>query len=166
MAANIEQRNGQFSFIENGSKERAWHRLGQVYDRPLTVVEAIEGCNANFEVGLQPVIAATPQLEGLLNGSMAINFEDTQLIDGKQFVSVEMLKSLVVEGRKATMRYDYNEPLAIVSDSYGVVQYQKAFEFIDLLTTGKIGGDVPTIECAGLLGAHGAPENSLSKGSR
>lgn len=63
-------------------------------------------------------------------------------MDGRQFVSVEMLKSLIVEGRKATMRYDYNEPLTIVSDSYGVVQYQKAFEFIDLLTTGKIDGDI------------------------
>ena len=156
MAANIEERNGQFSFVENGKKERAWHRLGRVYDQPLTVKEAIEGCNANFEVGLQPVIAATPQLEGLLNGSMAINSEDTQIVDGRQFVSVEMLKSLIVEGRKATMRYDYNEPLAIVSDSYGVVQYQKAFEFIDLLTTGKINGDIPTIECAGLLGTNGS----------
>ena len=156
MAANIEERNGQFSFVENGKKERAWHRLGRVYDRPLTVKEAIEGCNANFEVGLQPVIAANPQLESLLDGNMAINSEDTQIVNGRQFVSVEMLKSLIVGGRKATMRYDYNEPLAIVSDSYGVVQYQKAFEFIDLLTTGKLGGDIPTIECAGLLGTNGS----------
>ena len=39
MAANIEERNGQFSFVENGKKERAWHRLGRVYDQPLTVIE-------------------------------------------------------------------------------------------------------------------------------
>lgn len=156
MAANINiNKLGVASFVENGAKERAWHRLGTVYDRPITVTEAIEGCNAGFEVGLQPVIAASPKLEDLLNGGFAIDSEDTLHVNGKQFVSVDMLNELVVHGRKATMRYDENKPLAVVSDSYGVVQYQKAFEFIDLLTTGKLGGDTPTIECAGLLGENG-----------
>lgn len=156
MSANINfTREGIASYVENGKKERAWHRLGQVYDRPLTVVEAIEGCNANFEVGLQPVIAATPQLESLINGGVSLDTDTTKIINGKQFISVDMLKDLIIEGRKATMRYDYNQPLAVVSDQYGVVQYQKAFEFVDLITTGKLGGDVPTIECAGLLGENG-----------
>jgi phage/plasmid-like protein (TIGR03299 family) len=160
MAANIEIRTigGRevASFVENGKKERAWHRLGQVYDRPLTVVEAINGCHADFEVGLQPIIAATPQLENLLNGGMSLDSDMTKVFEGKQFVSIDMLKDLIIKGRKATMRYDYNEPLAVVSDQYGVVQYQKAFEFVDLLTTGKIDGETPTIECAGLLGQNGS----------
>lgn len=156
MSANINfNREGIASYVENGRKERAWHRLGKVYDRPLTVIEAIEGCNADFEVGLQPVIAANPQLETLINGGMAIDSDSTKIIDGRQFVSVDMLKDLIIEGRKATMRYDYNKPLAVVSDQYGVVQYQKAFEFVDLITTGQLGGDTPTIECAGLLGENG-----------
>ena len=155
MAANIEERNGRYSFVENGSEERAWHRLGMVYDRPLTVVEAIEGCRANFEVGLQPVIAADPKLETMLNGSLALDSENTKIVDGKQFVSVDMLRNLIIEGRKATMRYDLNTPLAIVSDAYGVVQYQKAFEFVDVLTSGKLGGETPVIESAGLLGSNG-----------
>jgi phage/plasmid-like protein (TIGR03299 family) len=156
MSANINfNREGIASYVENGRKERAWHRLGKVYDRPITVIEAIEGCNADFEVGLQPVIAANPQLETLINGGMAIDSDSTKIIDGRQFVSVDMLKGLIIEGRKATMRYDYNKPLAVVSDQYGVVQYQKAFEFVDLITTGQLGGDTPTIECAGLLGENG-----------
>lgn len=155
MAANIEERNGKFSFVENGRKERAWHGLGTPFDRPLTVIEAIKAIPADFEVGLQPVIAASPRLENLLNGNKSIDSNDTHLVDGRQFVSIDLLKSLIVEGRKATMRYDVDEPLAIVSDSYGVVQYQKAFEFIDIITSGKLDGETPVIECAGLLGEHG-----------
>ena len=156
MAANIEEReNGRYSFVENGSDGRAWHGLGMVYDRPLTTIEAIKGCFADFEVGLQPVIATNPQLENVLNGVLPIMSDYFKSFDGKSFVSVDMLKSLIVEGKMATMRYDRNEPLAIVSDSYGVVQYAKAFEFIDILTSGKLGGDTPIIDCAGLLGQHG-----------
>ena len=42
MAHNIEINNGVASFAENGRKERAWHKLGQVFDRPMTVKEALE----------------------------------------------------------------------------------------------------------------------------
>ena len=96
MSANINfNREGIASYVENGKKDRAWHRLGQVYDRPLTVIEAIKGCNADFEVGLQPVIAATPQLETLINGCLSLDSETTKVINGKQFISVDMLKDLL-----------------------------------------------------------------------
>lgn len=155
MAHNIEIRQigteTKESFV---STEPAWHNLGTIYDKPLTALEAIKGCNADYEVGLQTIIATTPQLETIVNGGFSLNNDDIQLINGKEFVSVEMLKSLIIPDYKATMRLDYNETLGIVSDKYGVVQNAKAFEFIDLLTTGKLGGDIPTIECAGVLG-HG-----------
>ena len=50
------------------------------------------------------------------------------------------------------MREDYNECLGVVSDTYGIVQNAEAFHFIDVLTSGKFGGNAPTIDCAGVLG--------------
>ena len=61
MAHNLEIRNGIASYVENGRKERAWHGLGQVFDGPLTVKEALEQSHANYRVELQPVMAITPQ---------------------------------------------------------------------------------------------------------
>lgn len=142
MAANIEIRtiNGVevASYIENGRKERAWHELGTPYDGPLTAAEAIAGCHADFEVGLQPIIGVTPEL--------------LEMINQGQFLNGSMLKDLIIEGTKATMRLDHNETLGIVSDRYGVVQNKHAFDFIDMLTTGELGGETPTIETAGVLG--------------
>lgn len=140
MAANIEFNTNfnRYSFVENGSVETAWHGLGQVYDRPLTAVEALEGCNANFEVGLQPIVALTPELvEVIENGGM---------------LSSAVLKNLIIDNRCATMRLDENKTLGVVSSSYGVVQNKHAFDFIDMLTTGELGGETPVIESAGLLG--------------
>lgn len=158
MPHNIEIRqvNGveTASFVENARQERAWHGLGQTYDRPLSVIEAIEGCRANFNVGLQPIIGVSPQLENAINGNFVVGDDAFKMIDGKQFVDANMLRDLIIEGRKSTMRLDLNETLGVVSDSYGVVQYKEAFDFIDLMTTGELGGETPTIESAGLLG-HG-----------
>lgn len=142
MSANIEIRtvNGvqTASYIENGRKERAWHGLGTVYDRPLTALEALQGAHADFEVGLQPMVGVTPDL---LN-----------MIEKGVFINASILRDMLIDGHKATMRLDHNEVLGVVSDSYGVVQNKHAFDFVDMLTTGQLGGETPTIECAGLLG--------------
>lgn len=142
MAANIEIRTigGKeiASFVENAKQERAWHKLGEVYDRPLTAIEALQGAHADFEVGLQPIVSLTPEI--------------VSLIERGESIDSQMLAKQIIEGQRATMRLDYNETLGIVSESYGVVQNKHAFDFIDLLTTGELGGDTPTIECAGLLG--------------
>lgn len=142
MAANIEIRtiNGveTASYIENGAKQRAWHGLGQVYDRPLTALEALTGAHADFEVGLQPILGVTPQLMAQ--------------IENGDFISAALLKDMIIENRKATMRLDHNEVLGVVGQGYGVVQNKHAFDFVDMLTTGELGGETPTIECAGMLG--------------
>lgn len=138
MAANIEINNGVASFAENGRKERAWHRLGQVFDRPMTVKEALEASHADYSVSLQDVAMITPEIAlAMSNGS----------------VPTDLLLGALVSGKKATMRTDKNKALGIVSSSYGVVQNLDAFTFIDTLCTGQVGGDhVPVIECAGVLG--------------
>ena len=144
MAANIEIRkiNGAevASYVENGKKERAWHRLGQVYDGQISVKEALELCNAGYQVEKRNVYALTPALSDLLAQGGTVDVE--QLSD--------MMLDALIEGRKATMRMDLDRPLGIVSDNYGIVQNEQAFQFIDTLCSGGTGS--PVIECAGVLG--------------
>lgn len=141
MAHDIEINNGVASYAENGKKERAWHYLGQVFDRPMTVKEALEASHADYSVELQPVVALTPAIkEAMANGT----------------VDSDLLLEAMMSGRKATMRMDKSKPLGIVSDQYGIVQNIDAFKFIDTLCTGQTDSreDTPIIECAGVLG-HG-----------
>lgn len=140
MAANIEVVNGVASFAENGRKERAWHGLGQVVDEPMFVADALKLCHADFNVGLQPIIAVTDDLlSAIHNGDM---------IDGS------MLRDLFVEGRMATVRTDTNTALGLTSDSYGIVQNESAFQFVDMFCSGKFADrdNTPVIETCGVLG--------------
>lgn len=139
MAHNIEfnEERKSYSVI---STQPTWHHLenAKYYDKPLTTIEALEGCNADFEVEKQPIVALTPEL--------------VNMIENGQFVNASMLKELIIEGSKATMRLDNHNTLGIVSDKYGVVQNSQAFDFIDAFCTG--GSGAPCIESAGVLG-HG-----------
>ena len=141
MAANIEIRNGVASYVENGRKERAWHNLGQVYDGQISVKEALELSQADYQVEKQNVYALTPALQSLLAEGGMVDVEHLS----------DLMLDALVDGRKATMRMDIDKPLGIVSDNYGIVQNHQAFEFIDTLCTGGK-GDTPVIECAGVLG--------------
>lgn len=125
--------------------------IGTTFGEPVTAREALEKCGADFEVGLQPIIAANHQLASLLDGGMAIDGANTRLIDGQQFVSIDMLREGLIDDYRATMRMDNENPLGIVSDSYGVVQNQHAFDFLDLLTTGELDGEQALITSAGSL---------------
>ena len=140
MAANIEERNGVYSFVENGKKERAWHGLGKVYDRPLTTIEALNESGANFKVEKRPIYYTTQDLSEFINRGQGLTPEEL----------ASLFKQ--VDNRKANVRTDYNECLGVVSDSYGVVQNADAFSFIDTLCSGNIGGTTPIIETAGVLG--------------
>ena len=135
MAHMIEVRNGVASFVENGRKERAWHGLGQVFDGQLTVKEALELSHADYQVEMKDVFAVTPAIQAAMEQGT---------------VSTDLILDALVSNRKATMRMDLNKPLGVVSDNYGIVQNQQAFEFIDNLCTGGTGA--PVIECAGVLG--------------
>lgn len=138
MGHNIEIRNGNASFIENGRKHRAWHRLGTVYDRPLTVKEALHGCHADYRVALQPLVALTPDIQREM---------DTGSVMALQ------LNNAVVSKYMATMRLDTHKILGIVTEHYGIVQNEDAFKFIDMMVTGKMAdtAHTPVIETAGVL---------------
>lgn len=144
MSANIEVRkvNGVeiASYVENGKKERAWHKLGQVYDGQISVKEALELSHADYQVEKRNVYALTPALSELLAQGGTIEVEKLS----------DMMLDALVENRKATMRMDLDKPLGIVSDNYGIVQNEQAFQFIDTLCSGGTGA--PVIECAAVLG--------------
>lgn len=139
MAHKLEIIGNVASYVENGRKERAWHRLGQVFDGPMTVEQALELSHADYNVQLQPIVALTPDIQKAM--------ETGEMIDS------DLLLSLVIPNRKATMRMDKEKSLGVVSDSYGVVQNADAFRFIDTLCSGETGNKhTPVIETAGVLG--------------
>lgn len=139
MSHCIEIRNGKASFIENGRKARAWHRLGTVYDRPLTVREALHGCHADYKVALQPLAMITPDIKREMDYGSVMALQ---------------LNNAIVPKYMATIRLDTHQFLGIVTENYGVVQNEDAFKFIDTLVTGKMADDehTPVIETAGVLG--------------
>ena len=146
MASMIEERmiDGVMvsSFAENGAKERAWHGLGEVFNQPMMVDEAIKACHADFNVEKAPIVALTNELrEAMENGKT---------------IDASMLKNALISTHCATMRTDYNEVLGVVSDSYGIVQNADAFKFIDTLCSGSLSDKehTPIIEACGVLG-HG-----------
>lgn len=140
MAHGLEERNGKFSFAENGSRQRAWHGLGEVVNEPMFVADALKLCRADYQVKLQPVVALTDELVNAMeNGT---------------FINAAMLKECLVDKMKATVRTDLNKSLGIVSDGYGTVQNEDAFKFVDMLCSGLDANrtEKPTIECCGVLG--------------
>lgn len=140
MAHNIEIINGVASFAENGSKHRAWHGLGQVFDRPMFIKEALEASHANYDVKLQPIVA--------------LNDDIIRAMENGEDISSDMLLSLIIPNTKATMRTDNEKTLGIVSDKYGVVQNETAFQFVDMFCSG-MGAERtenPIIETCGVLG--------------
>lgn len=144
MAHNIEIRNINgvevASFAENGSRERAWHGLGQVVDEPMFVADALKLCHADYNVKLQPVVALSDEIVAAMENG--------------QMIEADKLLSLIIPNKRATMRLDTNKALGITSDSYGIVQNEFAFKFVDMLCSGMdaMRDSKPTIECCGVLG--------------
>ncbi len=140
MAHNLEMTNGTASFAESGLRERAWHRLGRVFDRPMTVREALEASHADYRVELADVFMMTPDIVKVV----------AERSDGS--VPCDLLIDAVIKGKKATVRTDKNKALGIVGDTYGIVQNEEAFTFIDTICSGGVADHAPVIECAGVLG--------------
>jgi phage/plasmid-like protein (TIGR03299 family) len=140
MPANIEMVNGVASFAENGKRERAWHGLGQVVNEPMFVKDALKLCHADFNVGLQKVVALSEELQNAM--------------DNGEFINAAMLRDLLIDNTMATMRLDTNKSLGIVSDKYGIVQNEDAFKFVDMFCSGKFANrdNTPVIETCGVLG--------------
>lgn len=141
MAANIEIRNGVASFAENVKSGIAWHGLGEKVEGAMTAIEALTKSHADFEVEGKDIFFMTKELSNLLASGESITPQQLR----------ETLR--LIEGKKANVRTDVEECLGVVGDGYGIVQNKHAFDFVDMLTTGKLGDtNIPTFETAGVLG--------------
>lgn len=140
MSAMIEITERGASFAENGKRERAWHGLGQVVDEPMFVKDALKLCHADYNVGLQPIVALSDELKDAM--------------DNGKMIDASILRDLLVDGKMATMRTDTNTALGLTSDSYGIVQNECAFQFVDMFCSGKFADrdNTPVIETCGVLG--------------
>lgn len=106
MAALIEERNGVASYAENGKKERAWHKLGQVFDGEMDIATALAASHADYTVDASPVYFN-------VNGKFEENPDYRHIY-----------------------RTDSNEVLGLVTKGYGIVQNSEAFEFVNNLCCG------------------------------
>lgn len=106
MAALIENRNGVASFAENGKKERAWHRLGQVFDGEMDVKTALAASHADYTVDKSPVYSN-------VSGEYVVNPDFYHIV-----------------------RTDTNQILGLVTKGYGIVQNEDAFDFVNNLCCG------------------------------
>lgn len=134
MAHEIEFKDNKYSYIENGKNGLAWHKLGTVYDRPLSAVEALEGCRANYDVGFRNIANLTKEQEECIRNGQPVKIDVSQL----------------VEGYRSVTREDEQRSLSIVKSRYEILQNKNAFEFVDFLTTGELGKKA-SIDAAGVL---------------
>lgn len=106
MAHLLEERNGEYSFAENGKKKRAWHGLGKVFDGDMDIYTALRACRADYTVDSTPVFYN-------VNGEFVENPDYRHIY-----------------------RTDNKEVLGLVTSGYGIVQNSEAFEFVNNLCCG------------------------------
>lgn len=117
-----------------------WRNLqgSKNFSTPVTIAEAIEQANTNYNVVGEPLVRMPQEiLNALINGEMP-NLDWFN-------------QNRIIETHKATVRDDADMTLGIVGQKYGIVQNEKAFEFIDFITGGSINGQRPIIETVGIL---------------
>lgn len=106
---------------------------------PVTIKEAVEEVGADYQVEKEHLVKV-PQ--SLIDSIMT----------GTPYAGLSLTKDDIITSHMATVRKDNNKTLGVVGSNYGVVQNSKAFEFIDIITSGQLGGNRPVIETAGILG--------------
>ena len=99
-----------------------------------------------------PVQRAWRDVKGCQNYSTPVPISQA-VAEGTDYTQFLDLKPKdIITSHMATVRDDNDITLGVVGSGYGVVQNAKAFEFIDIITSGRLGGDAPIIETAGVLG--------------
>lgn len=121
------------NIISNGS----WMTNAEVVDAPMTIEEALKGAQADFQVKGEDMYYLDKHIKDLI-------------AQGNDIPSWELIKYLKkVEGKQANVRTDTMQCLGVVSDNYGIVQNETAFNFVNLLCNGS--DDAPRIDSAGTL---------------
>lgn len=111
--------------------------FGTTFSDPnISIQQAFVEGNLNYNVVEQPLVRV-PQ-----------NVLDA-LVEGTPTLWTPTANDIITS-HKATLRDDYNRTLGIVGRDYGIVQNDKAFEFIDFIE--EVGGVRPQIVSVGALG--------------
>ena len=111
-------------------------------DCPVTVNEAIEAVGANYNVKKQSLLRVPDEVISAIAMGVVGDLDLTKYLTQEN----------IVDTHCATMIEENNHFLSVVGSKYGVVQNSKAFEFIDLMTSGTLGAEqTPVIETAGIL---------------
>lgn len=103
---------------------------------PVTINEAVDAIGANYNVEKQHLIRLSKSEFNAFQSGESLQLSAKQLI----------------HSHMATVLAESNTTLGVVGTGYGVVQNSKAFEFIDIITSGELGGEQKAvIETAGIL---------------
>jgi phage/plasmid-like protein (TIGR03299 family) len=136
----VSNNNENATIKVSAAQPVAWQGIQgcKSFSTPVTIKEAVEAVGADYNVEKQSLLRVSDEIATKIRNNEAFDLE----------VSANNL----IESHKATVRMDSNKTLGVVGADYGVVQNSKAFEFIDLMTSGTIGGEQrPIIETAGIL---------------
>lgn len=128
--------------LNTTANEVAWRNLGtqcRSFTTPVTINEAVEAIGADYNVKKETLVRVPDfVIDSIYNGTTE---------------NITLTKENIITSHMATIREDTNTTLGVVGSKYGVVQNNKAFEFIDLITSGELNGtQQPVIETAGILG--------------
>lgn len=93
----------------------AWHRLGMVFDEPMTAQAAVQAIGADYNYSLEPLVVALPQEGG---GRKPLNIKDKRAIV-----------------RPPAGDDSGYEVMGIVSPEYEIIQNMQFAEALDNLTT-------------------------------
>lgn len=112
----------------------------QNYPSAVSIKQAIEECGADFTVRKDTLVRLPQEaIKAIQEGTDYSQYLDLKPRD-------------IITSHMATVRDDSDITLGVVGSGYGVVQNSVAFDFIDIITSGRLGGDTPVIETAGVLG--------------
>lgn len=125
-------------------QELVWRTIKdcKTFNEKLTINEAIKAINADYTVEKQSLLRVPDEVISAISMGLVGDIDLTQYLT----------KDSIIPDKCATMIKETNQYINVLSDKYGVVQNSKAFEFIDLMTSGQLGGEqTPVIETAGIL---------------
>ena len=128
--------------LNTTANEVAWRNLGtrcRSFTTPVTINEAVQSIGADYNVKKETLVRVPDfVIDSIYNGTNE---------------NITLSKENIITSHMATIREDTNTTLGVVGSKYGVVQNNKAFEFIDIITSGELNGtQQPVIETAGILG--------------
>lgn len=137
--ANVNVMNNNFSMQREAQPSIFSAQFGAFNNKAherVTVEDAIKQAKADYKVSKKHIVALTDEQMAFLSAGEVISDFNPH--------------GNIITSHKATVREDTDKVLGIVGKDYGIVQNDKAFEFVNFLD--EVSGGDFTIETAGALG--------------